>query len=198
MNAFKICFIVLLALPYFLFAQDKKKEAAFKKTCYAITEAFAKKNAAAINKYVDPKTGVYVITRPGAIDAICHDTRLNVKNTLPYYPYKDTLKVRKYPLKYAVSPRYDCGEEKWDKKGFIADTSTKHHRLTELMDFLSKNEMGVYPAEELKKAEELEGRSRKVVFTELAKKHGLVFYLTYINKKWYLTLIDTVASDCSA
>lgn len=66
------------------------------------------------------------------------------------------------------------------------------------MKFLQDNEMGTYSKAEIDKTKEVELRSRRVVFTELAKKHGLVFHMVLIGGKWYLWLVDTVASDCGA
>mgnify|MGYP001581485289 CR=1 FL=1 len=196
MNVFRTCFIALLALPYLLVSQDKKKEAAFKKACITITDAFAKQNFKTLNKYIKRENGVYTITRPGAMDAVSKFDSLN-KTSFQFYPYKDAISVKKFALKYGTAPKFDCGTEKWDKKGFVADTS-QHKRLSELMDFLVKQELSQEDQAARDKIRKLEANCRRVVFTELAKKHGLVFYLTLIDNKWYLFLIDTVASDCGA
>ncbi len=42
-----------------------------------------------------------------------------------------------------------------------------------------------------------EYKSRRIVLSANEEK-DLVFYLSYLNGKWYLTIIDTVTSDCSA
>ncbi len=197
MKPFKNCIALALLAPLFFFGQNKKAEATFKKQCTEIVTAFSKQNFKILNKHIYKGRGVYIITRPGAIDALTRYDSLDAK-AFYFYPYKDPKGVKKYPLKYGASPKFDCGTEKWDKSGFIADSAKRYNRLSELMDFLSKNEMWQLDKAEytLIKAQELQ--SRKVVFTELAKKHGVVFHLSLINKKWYITLIDMVASDCGA
>lgn len=188
---------LLLAASVCLHGQNKKSEAAFRKTCAAVADAFARQNFKALNKYIHNATGVYLITRPGAIDALTHCDTLKMK-CFAFYPYKDAAGAKKVKLTYGVAPRYSCGDNAWDKKGFVADTATRYHRVSELMAFLSQHEMGNYDAARQEAMRTLENKSRKVVYTELAKKHGIVFYLTCINKKWYLTILDTVASSCSA
>lgn len=177
-----------------LFAQ--KAETTFKKECAAIVSAFAKQDYHTLNKYVDNATGVYVITRPGAIDAINHYDSLG-SQAFSFYPYKDAACPKKLGPKFGAAPKFNCGDMKWDKKGFYADTA-RANRLSELMDFLTKNDMGKYSAAEQSKAKELESKSRKIVYTDLAKKHGIVFYLALINNKWKILLVDTVVGDCSA
>lgn len=193
-------FSLLLFLATFsaVWGQNKKAEASFKKTCFDLAEAFAKKNMAAVNKYVDTATGVYVIVRPGAMDYARRHKKLDAKESFLVYPYKDSLKVKKHILHYGAAPRYDCGEEKWNKKGFYADTSAGHsHRLSEVIDFGIKYNAEEHSQKELGQIKDLEKISRKVTFTNLGHS-GLVFYLYYHNKKWRLLLVDTTAGDCSA
>jgi len=196
MRACILFLLLFLNHPGYISGQNKKAEAAFKKSCIAITDAFARQNFITLNKYIKRGNGVYIITRPGAIDAVNKFDSLT-KTSFPVYPYKDKISVKKYALRYSAAPKFDCGTEKWDKQGFVADTG-QHRRLSELMDFLVKYEMSAEDQVSREKIKNLEAKSRKVVFTELAKKRGLVFYLTLINNKWYLLLVDTVASDCSA
>jgi hypothetical protein len=196
MKALQSLFI-LLCLCTGAFAQNKKAEASFRKACTAIADAFAKQNFKTLNKYVHNETGVYIITRPGAIDALTHCDSLEMK-CFAFYPYKDPAGAKKPAVKYGTAPRFSCGDNKWDKKGFVADTATRYHRVSELMSFLAQNQMGSYDAAKRESVNAMENKSRKVVHTGLAKNHGLVFYLTCIKGRWYLTILDTVASSCAA
>jgi hypothetical protein len=180
------------------FAQNKKAEADFKRACYDLAEAFAKKNITTLNRYVDTVVGVYVIARPGAIDYARYQKKLDDKESFAVYSYKDSIKVRKHILHYGAAPKYDCGGEKWSKKGFYADTVAKHnHRLSEVIDFGIKFNAEEHTQSELDQIKKLERISRKITFTNLGN-NGLVFYLYYYNKKWRLLLVDTTAGDCSA
>jgi hypothetical protein len=178
----------------FILAQTVDK--VFKKQCADIVTAFARQDFHALNKYIDNATGVYVITRPGAIDALNHYDSLS-NQAFSHYPYKDAKGGKGVAIKIGTAPKYNCGDEMWNKRGFYADT-VHYKRIGELMDFLTKNDMGNYSVAEQNKVKDLENKSRKIVYTELSKKHGIVFYLTLINKKWRLTLVDAVASDCGA
>lgn len=178
-------------------AQGRRAEAKFRKAATAIANAFAKQDFKTLNKYIHNATGIYVITRPGAIDALTHCQSLNMQ-CFAHYPYKDPAGAKKAKLKYGAAPRYSCGDNQWDKTGFVADTATRYHRVSELMAFLSEHQMGSYDKSTQESMRNLEKQSRKVVYTGLAKSHGIVFYLACIKKKWYLTIVDTVASSCAA
>jgi len=193
-----IFILSFVVLSFVGVSQSKKTEAKFKKMCSEIVNAFAKKNIAAINKYVNTQMGVYIITRPGAIDAFSNEKKLDTKNPInPVYPYKDTLSVKKHVLKYGAVPKFDCGSMKWDQEGFVADSSTKYSRISEIMDFRMKNEGAKYTPEDVAKKDNVEKQMRKVVYTEIAKRHGLVFYMSFIKGKWHLTIIDTVEGSCA-
>ena len=191
--------IFLALISCIAFGQNKKTEAEFRKLCSEIATAFAKKNSTAINKYINPETGVYVVTRPGAMDEFINQKKLDAKNPFKIkYPYSDTSAVKKHFVKYGAAPTFDCGSMKWNKNGFVADSSTKFNRISDIMNFRTKNEGAKYSKEEIEKINTAEKINRKIVFTLINKGHGLVFYLTFLNGKWYLFLIDTVASDCGA
>ncbi len=194
----KIACFIFISLCFCSYTQKKtNKEAAFTKLCSEIANAFAKNNIAAINKYIDANTGIYIITRPGAMDAVIHQTKLDEKKPFAFkYPYADASQIKKHKITFGTAPKYDCGTEKWNKKGFIADTTTKYHRITDVFYMTGKYGGEKLSEEETEKIKTLENNSRKIVFTEISKGKGLVFYLTLINNKWYLLLIDTVASSC--
>lgn len=179
-------------------AQNKKAEEDFRKLCSEVVNALAKKNMKAINKYINPKAGVFVIIRPGAIDDLVNYTKLDLKEPFPMkYPYKDSTVAGQHIVKYEHAPRYDCGDMKWEKTGFVADTNSQA-RISTIMDFRKLNEGLKYSQAEIAKKDLAEKRMRKVVFTHIAKEHGLVFYLSFIKGKWYLSVIDTTVGKCAA
>ncbi len=195
----QITIVALLITSCTALGQNKKTEAEFKKMCSEIANAFAKKNIFAINKYINSQTGVYIITRPGAIDVFSNEKKLDVKNPIkPTYPFSDTSSVKKHVIKYGLAPKFDCGTMKWNQVGFVADSSTKYNRISDIMDFRTKYENEKYTKEDSIKKDSVEKHIRKVVFTEIAKNHGLVFYLSFLNGKWYLTIVDTVEGSCGA
>jgi hypothetical protein len=189
--------VVLVIYRVLAFGQDKKTEAEFSKTCSEIVNAFAKKNIAGLNKYSNTNTGVYIISRPGAVSVFTRIKKFDDKTFFALkYPYRDTTAIKKHTITYASAPRFDCGDMKWDKMGFVADSSAGYKPITEIMDFREKYEHEKYTAEDVDKKNETEKRLRKVVYTHIAKNHGLVFYMSFIQGKWYLSIIDITAGSC--
>lgn len=189
----------LLSLLNPVFGQGKKSEAEFKKMCSEIVNAFAKKNVQAINKYLEPSIGIYVIARPGAMDVFTNYKKLDTKNPLLMkYPYKDTSMVKKHTVNYGTAPKFNCGSMKWDKEGFFADSSTKYIRISDIMYFRTRYENAKYSNEDVAKKDLAEKQMRKVVFTQIAKHHGLVFYMSFLKGKWYLTVVDTTEASCAS
>jgi hypothetical protein len=189
---------VFLMSACLVFGQTQKTETAFKKACNDIANAFAKENIGAINKYIDADAGVYVISRPGAIDAFVNQKQLDKKKPFAIkYPYKDTSAVKKHAVSFAVAPKYNCGDMKWDKAGFVADTLTKYSRLSDLMNFLATNNGEKYTAAQIEMRDVVEKKMRKVVFTKISKNRGLVFYMSLLKGKWYLTMIDLTEGMCA-
>lgn len=199
MKPFKTYILLLMTAPLFLWSQDKKSEADFQKTCSEIANAFAKQNIAAVNKYINADIGLFIITRPGVMDACTHQKNLDEKKPFAIqYAYKDKSQVKKHKVTFGTAPKYNCGTEKWDKKGFIADSTTHYDRISNVM-YMTGKYGGVKPSEEeLNRIKGLESNSRKVVFTELKKGKGIVFHMIFTGGKWYLLLVDLVASSCEA
>jgi hypothetical protein len=191
--------LAFLTVSIVVFGQTKTTETDFRKVCSEVVNAFAKGNVKALNKYINPSTGVYVISRPGAIDMFVNQRKLDLKKSFDTkYPYKDTSAVKKHVIRYDVAPRYDCGELEWNKTGFIADSVSIYKRISDIIAFRMKNENAKFTEEEIAQKDKIEKKIRKVVYTEIAKNHGLVFYLSFIGKKWYLTVIDTTVGNCGA
>jgi len=55
----------------------------------------------------------------------------------------------------------------------------------------------VIPIETIEKFKEIEGKSHRIVLVD-NEGGELIFYITLINNKWYLTILDRVSSHCSA
>jgi hypothetical protein len=196
----KIIVTVILFMGTCLgFGQNKKAETEFRKLCSEVANAFARESMADVNKYINPDVGIFVITRPGAIDDVTNQKKMDEKNPFTIkYPYKDASAVKKHAVKYNEAPKFNCGTMKWNKAGFVADSVSHYNRITEIMEFRIKNENAKYSAEDISKKDLIEKKIRKVVFTEIAKNHGLVFYMSLINGKWYLTVVDITEGLCAA
>ena len=61
-----------------------------------------------------------------------------------------------------------------------------------MMNDINKILPNRYKEDELKRVEQIEKTSYEVIVT-----YNKIFYLTKIDNKWYITLIDNVKTDCS-
>ena len=169
----------------------------FESFCRAVASCLAIGDIAAVNKVIHPD-GMYTIYRIGVPDIFRHDLALdtNLQRTFPYYyPVVEAGQdVGEMAFRYDALPTFDCGTFEWNKTGIFADTATVHHPLTDIMDFLAEYEDVQYSAEEVDTMKALEASSRKVIFTP----NDLLMYVTRLNGKWYLSVVDVATLDCSA
>ena len=112
--------------------------------------------------------------------------------TYPNVPFYDD--VRLTTLKYSKLPTFDC--VKWTKTGAFVDTTYTDHLLSKIARNLNKEIKGAVPASKINEYYQLENKSRRIV---IADNEGaeLIIYLSFINNKWALTIIDKVTCDCS-
>ena len=76
------------------------------------------------------------------------------------------------------------------------DPAVRNHLLSTTAKNLVKYDLEKIDSSKIQAFEELENKSHRIV---LADENGgdLVFYLSFIDNKWFLTMIDRVSSDCS-
>jgi hypothetical protein len=201
----------LLFVCFFSFSQvDKEKD--FQKAINEIIDAYNIKNETVFNKYIGKKEGVYFLIKNGVYEFWQNKKQVSFKKSndstyLPY-PYYMMLLEQKLPthfsLKYAVYPNYNCNSKK-NKVGLFIDTSYKTNSFSRLIKkYVKYNDIGLektFLKTELYKVKSLEATSRKILLLSNKKTkwgESFIFYLTYINQKWYITLIDFASLDCSA
>lgn len=161
-----------------------------------VVNAFGSRDAARLNRFVHPKQGVVVIYRQGVFNAFKTVSQIDFKKPVPeYFPYP---KIRGgAPLRYAALPVYDCGREAWSKTGLFCDPKYRDTLLSTTATNLKKNGLKEVSPETITRFRALEAKSVRVVLVG-ANGNDLVFYLTRIGGRWYLTIFDRVSSDCSA
>jgi hypothetical protein len=206
----KIITILLLLTFYFSTAQVAK-EKEFQKTVTKLIAAYNEKNSTSFNKLVHKDKGVYFLVKSGAYDFWYNRDSIQFDTTpdsfkLPF-PYNSMLLQQKLPanlkLTYAKYPIFNCNNKK-TKLGLFVDTSHKVTLLSSLIKkYIKFNDLGLDKNElknELKTITTIERKSRKIVI--IGKNNAnwgekLIFYLTYIDNKWYITIIDFATFDCS-
>ncbi|MBL7740129.1 MAG: hypothetical protein JNK14_13005 [Chitinophagaceae bacterium] len=174
------------------FAQPSK-EKDFSGTLKKVVAALSNRDSVTLSRYTDKSTGIYMLNRIGVFNTYKHYTTLGFSDsTYPNVPFYDSVKLT--PLKYAKLPRYDC--EKWTKTGTFVDTTRTDHLLSETAKYLNKEFTNEVPVKTINDFYKLENKSRRIVIAE-NNGNELIIYLSYINNKWVLTIIDKVTCDCS-
>ena len=174
------------------------KEQKFISTVKAVVTAFSKQDSAAVSKYIKPGTGLYQLYRNGVFDNYEHQD--TIRFTDPGFPnvqYMSSAGIKYAALQYAKLPTYNCETMKWSKRGVYADTTKTSHILSKICKDRNQYVPDNIPQSDINKYYSLENKSRRIVVFDRNQKE-LVFYLSWINNRWYLTIVDFVTSDCSA
>lgn len=169
------------------------KEKQFANTLKQVVTALTTRDSATLARYTDKATGVYILNRPGVFNTFTHYPALGFSDcTYPNLPFYDG--VRLTPLKYGKLPGYDC--EKWTRTGTFVDTTKIDHLLSDIAKKLNAEFGNEVPKKKIDEFYKLENKSRRVVIAE-NEGNELIIYLSYLNSKWVLTIIDKVTGDCS-
>src|SRR6185503_14187117 len=182
---------------FHLFNQSNSKEQQSKVTVQQIIDGFSKQDSSKISKFIDKKQGVYLLHRIGVFDTYEHFKTITFSDpTYPQILFTSAKRIRHDTLQYAAWPAFDCGQELWSKKGLFVDTTRTDHIVSEICKSRNENRPDTISAKTIQFFYNLENKSRRIVLND-ANEKDLVFYLSYLNGKWYLTIIDSVSSDCS-
>jgi hypothetical protein len=169
------------------------KEQGFQRAVQEVIALLTKRDSAGLSVYIDRSSGVYEIYLIGAMDQLINRKGLSFRTDAhPFFHLSGTFS----PLKYQKLPIFDCDSSRWSQKGTYVDTLSIDHKLSELAKFRSKWKEEVISDETIANMVALEGNSRRVIASKEGE--GIIFYLTYLRGKWYLTIIDRATTDCSA
>ena len=194
MRLFTIIFSFLF-LNSFCFGQTK--EQTFKSTIDQIVSAFARQDSLKLARFIHKEIGVYQLDRIGIFDHYNHFTSISFsQNKYPQLLFNQSKNIKLLPLKYSRLPTYSCDQGSWSKTGLFVDTTKKDHLLSTICKDRNKNVPDSIPKKTIQFFYDLENKSRRIVLSDSSGRE-LVFYLSYINNKWFLTIIDNVSSDCS-
>jgi hypothetical protein len=190
---FSLIILAAFILPAISFGQSSK-ENNFSETLKKIVVALSRRDSATLSKYIDKGTGIYILNRIGIIDIYKHSTTLGFSDTTyPNVPFYDRVKLT--PLKYSILPKFNC--ETWNKTGTFVDTTHTDHLLSNIAKNLNKEFKDHASLKTINDFYKLENKSRRIVIAE-NNGNELIIYLSLINNKWMLTIIDKVTCDCSA
>ena len=189
---YTILILLLSSIAFSSSASDNNLD----KTIIKVVKAFKEKDATTLNGLINEDIGLIVLFRRGIPDEFSRTDKIDFKKPIPeYLPYFDFSTDNE--IKYQTLPYFDCDSMKWSKTGIYCDTTQIDNLLSTTAQQLEKNKGEKVPDSEIEEFVRIENKSRRIV---LADNDGgeLVFYLTIIENKWYLTILDRVSSDCSA
>lgn len=213
--------VLLILLTSILFSgcgslqgQNKDVEQFVKK----VVEIYNEKNSEKFNQLIDKNSGLTLITTTGpnnswlkvqklCLDKKCLDNGTAESAGAPYQSLLEEYKTGDLNLnaiEFTEKSFFKC--EKIEKQGIFVASENKFHALSESINFFLENSPKILGEElEAKKKNELvkdigkfkkmEAKSRRV--TVNSKDGTFVFYMTNINGKWYVTVIDFASMDCS-
>src|SRR5262245_42992077 len=168
------------------------KERDFETTLKRVVAALVSRDSVTLSKYTDKRTGIYIINRIGAFDTYKHFPTLGFSDTAyPSAPFYDNVKLTE--LTYSTLPTFDC--EKWSRTGTFVDTTETDNLLSKTATDMNREAREKVSAKTISYFSDLESKSRRVVVAD--NSNELILYLTYLNNKWVLTMIDKVTADCS-
>jgi len=187
-------------------ASTTKDRTNFESTVIQVIKAFQQKDANALNQLIHKEKGLIIMHNPGAFRVYEKTDKIDFDNPIPEYQPYNTEFETDYQLKYEQLPNYDCETESWNKSGLFCDTITRDNRLSSTLKALVEFEFFTEKWDwdtEISAFEEMEKNSRMIILSSLRngpytdESGELLFSLTLINGKWYLTFLDRVV-PCSA
>ena len=137
-------------------------------------------------EFVHPDMGVLNYVKYGVVPD-CYRSR--TLESFKHLPEKNT----RFHVVAGKSVSFDCDLEQWVSQGLFI-TEEFECTIKRTMEHRIKFDEGDFTEKDLSDAEFLAKNSFKVVATDI----DLVFYLTPMDGRWYLTCIDQTEYDCSA
>lgn len=173
------------------------KENTLEKAIITTIKAHQNKDEKTLNELVLKDFGIAFLHIPGAMPQYYISDKISFeKSESEYFPF-DNIAPKSYEIKFEELPYYDCGTEAWTKSpGIYCDTTNVCTQLSTIAKDLKLYANRNIPEEEIKKYEEIEKISHKIVVLD-DKGNFFKFFLTLKNNKWYLTIIDRT-DYCSA
>jgi hypothetical protein len=161
-------------------------------------KAYQTQNEKTLNELILKKFGIAFVYRMGAMDEFSISDKISFDEPIPdYLPFDYNIITTDYKIHFGKLPVFSCETEKWNKShGIYCDTINTDKTLSNIAKFRNENFESNYSDREMKKIEEVE---RKCYVVIVIGKEGneFVFSLTFLENKWYLTIIDRF-EPCSA
>ena len=223
----RILLLILLSLANIACSQKIENQSAvtqtiphFDATVYQLIDLFNKKNFKEINQYINKDIGLFIVyngsTSPTMrrIEQFKSNNKIT-ENTIPSWVDDELLgfSISGNPkIQYEQYPTFDPCSEKVTKLGLYANSKEKNIEALKIaLDYyhweLKHYQFEKRPIWEKHQsiADKIASKTVKVVYIENFpdtlpddEKNIFIFYLTQLDNKWYLTILDFYTMDCSA
>jgi hypothetical protein len=137
--------------------------------------------------FINPSFGFYEILKDEEKNKITFQQKIKLDEISDDI---DSFDIKEEEAIFNCSPMNDAFFG-WNKEGVFLSPNTKPY-LSQLMKEANLTEINKYKEEDIKRALFIEKTSYEVTIP-----YNIIFYITNIDKKWYITLIDKVITDCS-
>lgn len=183
-----------------------------------VVQTYNEKNSEKFNQLIHKNTGLTFITTIGTnntwfkvskvcLDKKCLDSGMAESAGVPYQSLLEDYKtgdLNTNAIEFTEKPYFDC--DKIEKQGIFVASENKFHALSESISFFLGHAPDILGEElepkkktelvkDLEKYKKIETKSRRV--TVNSKDGTLIFYITNIDGKWFLTVLDFASGDCS-
>ncbi len=176
-----------------------KGEESFVNDCKKIARALIKSDTVTLNAYVHPATGLFIGYPLGATGIYEWVSRLT--NAIEDHSISMNFSLHNYEnittpthFRFDTTIKFDC-DTGWNKKGSFINTK-KCTPISQHIAFLQSVDLPIKISKsEQIKINRVEKNIRKVICTS-NDWNDIIFYMSKINGKWYLTIIDQLETSC--
>jgi hypothetical protein len=139
------------------------------------------------SRFINPHYGLYEVLKDNQNNNFIFNKKLQIDEISDEI---DSFEIKKEEVIFNCSP-YDDKYYGWNKEGVFISTNIQPY-LSNIMKEANLLKINTYSEEEIKIANNIEKTSYEVVIP-----YNIVFYITKIDKQWYITLVDKVKTDCT-
>ena len=167
---------------------------------YEIIFALENRDLEQLNKYIHPTFGYYDIFKIDGITTVMHKKTINNFLYEGLEELNHVLNEREDDINFRAikiaTPDFNCSYENdknygWNESGLFINAHVKSY-LTDFMTEFNKTNNDFYKKQDLFKAKIIEKTGYQVVLTP-----NIVFYITKLDDKFYITLFDRALTDCT-
>lgn len=193
--------LIPVLLIFFIFSctgSNRNEDKKFQDVANEFIVAFDNKDLTSIEKYIDPKSGFFVIDNPGAFIIVEYFTSFNQIAMLDSeygIGYLNHMRTGCRQFVDGSVPVYSCDEERWNTTGCFTGKSNSpglSRLFLNLLQFELLDQFGY--DNQITRAREIDSQITHFIYSTDA---SVGFYFGKIDGNWRLLCIDKVV-PCSA